>query len=105
MFVIQPFVEYARIPEAASTSKQAGGEGRSKSKRRGMRIRMRTREREKKREMPGYIPPADAPPVVSSGQTNCLVLKAARTKRHRDLARVPATVAGFSVASMVAADI
>lgn len=32
--------------------------------------------------MPGYIPPADAPPVVSSGQTNCLVLKAARTKRR-----------------------
>lgn len=55
--------------------------------------------------MPGYIPPADAPPVVSSGQTNCLVLKAARTKRREELARVPATVAGFSIAFMVAADI
>lgn len=104
MFVIQPFVEYARIPEATSISKQAGGERGGKSKRCGMRIGMRKREREEKRDA-GYIPPADAPPVVSSGQTNCLVLKAARTKRHGELARVPATVAGFSVASMVAADI
>lgn len=100
MFVIQPFVEYARIPEAAYIEEQGRGERGGKSKR--LEIRM---AKERKREMPGYIPPADAPPVVSSGQTNCLVLKAARTKRHGELARVPATVAGLSVASMVAADI
>jgi len=49
VFVIQPFVEYARIPEATSISKQAGGEQGGKSKRCGMRKREREGKRGKER--------------------------------------------------------
>lgn len=95
MFVIQPF-EYARIPETASIVEADG---------RGVR-RIQDKEEEKRGEerRRDTSHPLTLP-VVSSGQTNCLVLKAARTKRAwRSLLAYPARLPA-SPSLMVAADI